>query len=149
MNKVMIILLCCITTIGCATYTVKNNLDYFKIKNPEESKKYTALHATSIKTMKETLTRSYSTATIIIRNIKKSFPDLKGLDDYLTRMQASQDKYFEDDLLELEKLKNKIMPGDAMFIFEYEKGDIEETGLLVINKDGEIKLREIHTTTDI
>lgn len=133
--------------VGCAGSSRVSPAELFGRVNPEERCKYVVLEATSIKAMEFDF-QMYSGAERLLRDVQESLDECPRVRESLS---ARIDAFRANRRIQwqnLKSLREKLVPGDYLYVFEYKAGPVEETGILILN-NGNVRQRFVFTTNQL
>ncbi len=132
---------------SCSHEKAVSPVEIFRNKHPELSAKYVSLNPTSYESMFNYWRFHCLSIEMLLDNIIGEFSACDNLNTYLLQIKKNQCEECSSKLNSLRKLRRIISSSDYLYEFEYKDGQIEESGLLIINISGDIKYREVSIST--
>jgi len=122
---------------GCRTAPVSAKQAYFQ-KHPELKAHYVQFYETSIEAIERCSDEKHMGKRTLVDSLRKDFAKYPDLVERLDAIKARQDDSWDGERQYLKQIKREFRPAtDALFFYDYHKGDKEEQGWLILRR-GEI-----------
>lgn len=117
----------------------------FRMIRPEEAAHYVVLAPASLDFMKFLHEQTYYSTKGLINGVRSRQDDQDALNAFLARMEGVNEKVIKEEKQYRDDLSARLLPGDRLFFFRFQKEAYRDSGLLVI-RDGQIVYRAASAT---